>query len=128
MDIQKIVYRDIHTVKNFLEQSDNIDKTDLLQELLVHVKDGVAYKATVSDSIVGVWCSLEFDTHTSLSFFYTDESIRRKIELAKFFTFCVSKINKEKPLMIETESTEGFERYIKHIDGNKYQFVGLRYG
>jgi hypothetical protein len=126
MKITKIEYSDAVAVGRMLKTSKSLTSTKVVKDVLDHISNGIALKFTDEDKILGVWCSMEFDTHVSLSFFYTDESIRRKPQLAVFFNNCLELINKDKPLMISTRDVTGFERYVEKVSDELYQFIGLR--
>ena len=126
MKISKIEYADAVAAGRMLKTSKSLTSTKVVKDILDHISNGIAMKFTDEGEVLGVWCSMEFDTHVSLSFFYTDESIRRKPQLAIFFKTCFDMINKDKPLMISTKDITGFERYVKKVGDELYQFIGLR--
>jgi hypothetical protein len=126
MKISKIEYLDAVAVGRMLKTSKSLTSTKVVKDILDHIFNGLALKFTDEDKILGVWCSMEFETHVSLSFFYTDDKIRRKPQLAIFFNNCLELISKNKPLMISTKDITGFERYVKKVGDELYQFIGLR--
>lgn len=126
MEIVKIEYGDAVSIGKILKSSNALTSNTVVKDVLDHIKNGVAIKFVDKGEILGVWCSKEFDTHVSLSFFYTDEKIRRKPQLWVFFKNCMEHINLSKPLVICTKDTTGFDRYVKQIGEDLYQFIGLR--
>ena len=81
MEIKKVEYKDAIEIKKLLVNSNSIVNTSrLLPEILEHIdKEGcVANKIENDGKIAGVWLSKEFDTHTSLSYLFIAEELRRK--------------------------------------------------
>ena len=131
MEIEKVEYKDTISIKKMLVNSPSIvDTGKLLPEILEHIdKEGcVAKKVVDGDRLLGVWLSKEYETHTSLSYFYVAEELRSKRIVLEFFMSCVVLINKGKPLIICTKDTTGFSKYIEPIEGQKdtYMFKGFR--
>ena len=131
MNIEKVEYKDAINIKKMLVNSPSIVSTGkLLPEILEHIdKEGcVAKKIVDRDNILGVWLSKEYETHTSLSYFYVAEEIRRKSIVIEFFMSCMVLISKDKPLVICAKDATGFSRYVEPIEGQKdtYVFKGFR--
>lgn len=131
MNIEKVEYKDAINIKKMLVNSPSIVSTGkLLPEILEHIdKEGcVAKKIVDRDKILGVWLSKEYETHTSLSYFYVAEEIRRKSIVIEFFMSCMVLISKDKSLVICAKDTTGFSRYVEPIEGQKdtYVFKGFR--
>lgn len=129
----EVVFRDAFSsdavkINTLLKKSSAINTDTLLRDIIGHIgKDNSIAKVIDSSiGILGVWMSKEFDTHTSLSFFYIHEDVRRRIELYIFFRECMTLVNKDKPLVISTKDITGFERYVEKIGDELYQFKGLR--
>ena len=131
MNIEKVEYKDAINIKKMLVSSPSIVSTGkLLPEVLEHIdKEGcVAKKIVDGDRLLGVWLSKEYETHTSLSYFYVADEIRRKSIVIEFFMSCMVLISKDKSLVICAKDTTGFSRYVEPIEGQKdtYVFKGLR--
>ena len=128
MEIVKIEYGDAVVIGRMLKQSKALATNTVVKDILEHIKSGVALKFVDEGKILGVWCSKEFETHVSLSFFYIDESMRRKPQLMAFFRNCMEQIDLNKPLLLITKDITGFERYVVPIANNPdmYAFKGLR--
>lgn len=131
-NIEKVNFKDSVEIKKLLMNSKSIavSKGKLLQEVLMHIdnKDSIAMKITKDGRILGVWLSKEFESHTSLSYFFISEELRLQKIVLEFFMKCIVLINKDKPLLIETNDTTGFEKYIEPVAGKKniYSFKGFR--
>ena len=131
MEIKKVEYKDAINIKKMLVNSPSIVSTGkLLPEILEHIdKEGcVAKKIVDGDRLLGVWLSKEYETHTSLSYFYVADEIRRKSIVIEFFMSCMVLISKDKSLVICAKDTTGFSRYVEPIEGQKdtYVFKGFR--
>lgn len=126
MSISDITPDDILEIKQLIKQSTITISPKFTKEVLEHIYYGIALKLVKDNIIVGVWCSREFDTHTSLSYFYTDPSVRKSLSLLEFFVTAGSKVNKTKPVLISTTDTKGFDRYVEKIGDELYIFKGLR--
>ena len=131
MEIKKVEYKDAIEVKKLLVNSPSIVNTSrLLPEILEHIdKEGcVANKIENDGKITGVWLSKEFDTHTSLSYLFITEELRRKSIVLELFMKSLIQISNSKPLVLSTKDTTGFEKYVKLIDekNNLYEFKGFR--
>lgn len=131
MNIEKVEYKDAINIKKMLVNSHSIVSTGkLLPEILEHIdKEGcVAKKIVDGDRLLGVWLSKEYETHTSLSYFYVADEIRRKSIVIEFFMSCMVLISKDKSLVICAKDTTGFSRYVEPIEGQKdtYVFKGFR--
>ena len=131
MNIEKVEYKDAINIKKMLVNSPSIVSTGkLLPEILEHIdKEGcVAKKIVDGDRLLGVWLSKEYETHTSLSYFYVADEIRRKSIVIEFFMSCMVLISKDKSLVICAKDTTGFSRYVEPIEGQKdtYVFKGFR--
>ena len=131
MEIKKAEYKDAIEIKKLLVNSPSIVNTGrLLPEILEHIeKDGcVANKIEKDGNILGVWLSKEFDTHTSLSYLFIAEELRKKPIVLEFFMKSLVQISNSKPLVLSTKDTTGFEKYVKLIDEKKnlYEFKGFR--
>ena len=131
MNIEKVEYKDAINIKKMLVSSPSTVSTGkLLPEVLEHIdKEGcVAKKIVDGDRLLGVWLSKEYETHTSLSYFYVADEIRRKSIVIEFFMSCMVLISKDKSLVICAKDTTGFSRYVEPIEGQKdtYVFKGLR--
>ena len=131
MNIEKVEYKDAINIKKMLVDSPSIVSTGkLLPEILEHIdKEGcVAKKIVDGDRLLGVWLSKEYETYTSLSYFYVADEIRRKSIVIEFFTSCMVLISKDKSLVICANDTTGFSRYVEPIEGQKdtYVFKGFR--
>lgn len=131
MEIEKVEYKDAISIKKMLVNSPSIvDTGRLLPEILEHIdKEGcVARKVVNGDRLLGVWLSKEYETHTSLSYFYVAEEIRAKRIVLEFFMSCVVLVNNSKPIVIYAKDISGFSMYVEPIDGQKdtYVFKGFR--
>lgn len=131
MEIKKAEYKDAIEIKKLLVNNPSIvDTGKLLPEILEHIdKEGcVANKIEKDGRISGVWLSKEFDTHTSLSYLFIGEDLRRKSIVLELFMKSLIKISNSKPLLLSTKDITGFEKYVKLIDeqNNLYEFKGLR--
>ena len=131
MEIKKVEYKDAIEIKKLLVNSPSIvDTGRLLPEILEHIdKDGcVANKIVDGDMLLGIWLSKEYETHTSLSYFYVADEIRRKSIVIEFFMSCMVLIDKDKQLVMCAKDTTGFSRYVEPIEGQKdtYVFKGFR--
>ena len=131
MEIKKAEYKDVIEIKKLLVNSPSIVNTGrLLPEILEHIdrKGCVANKIEKDGNILGVWLSKEFDTHTSLSYLFIAEELRKKPIVLEFFMKSLVQISNSKPLVLSTKDTTGFEKYVKLIDeqNNLYEFKGLR--
>ena len=130
--IEEVNFKDSVEIKKLLMNSKSIaiSKGKLLQEILMHIenKDSVAMKITKDEKILGVWLSKEFESHTSLSYFFIAKELRLQRIVLEFFMKCIFLINKDKLLLIETNDTTGFEKYVEPIPGKKniYSFKGFR--
>ena len=131
MEIKKVEYKDAIEIKKLLVNSPSIVNTSrLLPEILEHIdKEGcVANKIENDGNVLGVWLSKEFDTHTSLSYLFIKEELRRKPIVLELFMKSLIQISNSKPLLLSTKDTTGFEKYVKLIDkkNNLYEFKGFR--
>ena len=131
MEIKKAEYKDAIEIKKLLVNSPSIvDTGKLLPEILEHIdKEGcVANKIENDKNILGVWLSKEFDTHTSLSYLFIAEELRKKPIVLEFFMKSLVQISNSKPLLLSAKDTTGFEKYVKLIDEKKnlYEFKGFR--
>lgn len=126
MEISKIEYSEAVEVGSILKKSPSLTSKSVVKDVLEHINDGLALKFVDEGKILGVWCSKEYEGHVSLSFFYADESIRRKPQLAVFFSNCIKLINRSKPLLLSTNDTTGFDKYVVKIGDELYQFIGVR--
>ena len=131
MEIKKVEYKDAIEIKKLLVNSPSVVNTSrLLPEILEHIeKDGcVANKIENDKNILGVWLSKEFDTHTSLSYLFIAEELRKKSIVLELFMKSLVQISNSKPLVLSTKDTTGFEKYVKLIDEKKnlYEFKGFR--
>ena len=131
MNIEKVEYKDAISIKKMLVNSPSIVNTGkLLPEILEHIdKEGcVAKKIVDGDRLLGIWLSKEYETHTSLSYFYVADEIRRKSIVIEFFMSCMVLISKDKQLVICAKDTTGFGKYVEPIEGQKdtYVFKGFR--
>ena len=131
MEIKKVEYKDAIGIKKLLVNSPSIvDTGKLLPEILEHIdKEGcVANKIENDGNLLGVWLSKEFDTHTSLSYLFIKEELRRKPIVLELFMKSLVQISNSKPLLLSAKDTTGFEKYVKLIDEKKnlYEFKGFR--
>lgn len=129
MTIRKMEYSDAVAVSNMLKVSSSIPNDVLVvKDVLSHVNslDSLSVVLVDDSRIVGVWCSKEFEDYVSLSFFYIDESIRRKLIVLQFFKQCLDSVNTSKPVLIKSADITGFDKYVKHVEDDIYQFVGFR--
>ena len=131
MEIKKVEYKDAIEIKKLLVNSPSIvDTGKLLPEILEHIdrKGCIANKIENDKNILGVWLSKEFDTHTSLSYLFIAEELRKKSIVLELFMKSLVQISNSKPLVLSTKDTTGFEKYVKLIDkkNNLYEFKGFR--
>ena len=131
MEIKKVEYKDAIEIKKLLVNSPSVVNTSrLLPDILEHIeKDGcIANKIEKDGNVLGVWLSKEFDTHTSLSYLFIKEELRRKPIVLELFMKSLVQISSSKPLLLSAKDTTGFEKYVKLIDkkNNLYEFKGFR--
>lgn len=127
MEILPIEYSDLTEINSIVKKSSSVVTTNTMKELLEHFKeDSLALKCIEGTDIVGIWFSKEFETYISLSYFYTDESIRRKPQVIVFFKTCVDALKSTKPLLIISKDTSTFARYVEPLGGDVYRFKGFR--
>ena len=128
--IEEVNFKDSVEIKKLLMNSKSIaiSKGKLLQEILMHIenKDSIAMKITKDEKILGVWLSKEFETHTSLSYFFIAEELRAKSIVIEFFMKCLILTNRDKPIIITTKDTTGFSKYVEKINETQYLFKGFR--
>ena len=129
-NIEKVNFKDSVEIKKLLMNSKSIavSKGKLLQEILMHIdnEDSIAMKITKDGRILGVWLSKEFESHTSLSFFFIAEELRAKSIVIEFFMKCLILTNRDKPIIITTKDTTGFSKYVEKINETQYLFKGFR--
>lgn len=126
-EIHIVDFSDAIEIKKLISKSKSVVKgTKVLPEILshIHTEDSLAIKLVSGDKIVGVWLSKEFDTHISLSYFYLVEDVRKKLVAYTFFVHCYNKLP-NKALVLEADSTIGFEKYIEPIEDGQYLFKGF---
>ena len=131
MEIKNVEYKDAIGIKKLLVDSNSIVSTSrLLPEILEHIEkdECVANKIEKDGNVLGVWLSKEFDTHTSLSYLFIKEELRRKPIVLELFMKSLVQISSSKPLLLSAKDTTGFEKYVKLIDEKKnlYEFKGFR--
>ena len=131
MEIKKVEYKDAIEIKKLLVNSPSIaDTVRLLPEILEHIdKEGcVANKIEKDGRILGVLLSKEYDTYTSLSYFFISEELRKKSIVLELFMKSLIQSSKPKPLVLSTKDITGFEKYVKLVDEKKklYEFKGFR--
>ena len=128
--IEEVNFKDSVEIKKLLMNSKSIAISNgkLLQEILMHIenKDSVAMKITRDGKILGVWLSKEFETHTSLSYFFIAEELRAKSIVIEFFMKCLILTNRDKHIIITTKDTTGFSKYVEKINETQYLFKGFR--
>lgn len=124
--IEKIKHGDILKIQKLLNNSTAIVADNVIREVLNHIGNGTALKMTTDDEITGVWCSIDMGEYTSLSYFYIAPSMRCTLWVLKFFKIGLGFIDINKPLLITTKDTTGFEKYVEHVKDNIYSFKGLR--
>lgn len=130
MQIEKVKFEDAIPIKKMLSKSNAIvNRSKLLPDILSHIgnKDSIAIKIVDKDNnILGVWLSKEFEKITSLSYFFIAEELRTMLIVIIFVKECLSQISKEKPIIITTKDTTGFDRYVEKINDTQYLFKGFR--
>ena len=102
MEIKKAEYKDAIEIKKLLVNSPSIVNTGrLLPEILEHIdrKGCVANKIEKDGNILGVWLSKEFDTHTSLSYLFIAEELRKKSIVLELFMKSLVQISNSKPYL-----------------------------
>lgn len=124
--IEILENKDIIEAKNLLSGSKSLMSANLVREILEHISDGIALKLIVDGKIKGIWCSLDMKEYTSLSFFFIHPDIRRTMLVFSFFKTCISFIDTNKPIIIKTKDTTGFEKYVEYLGDDTYYFKGLR--
>lgn len=124
--IDKIKHGDILEIKRLLKESTAIVSENPSREILKHIDNGTALKMVANGEITGLWCSVDMVEYTSLSYFYIDPSMRCTLWVLKFFKIGLKFIDSNKPLLITTKNTTGFDRYVEHVEGNIYSFKGFR--
>lgn len=124
--IENIRHGDILEIQKLLNNSTAIVADNVVREVLGHIGNGIALKMITDGKITGVWCSKDMIEYTSLSYFYIDPSMRCTLWVLKFFKIGLEFIDKNKPLLITTKDTTGFNRYVEHVDGDIYSFKGFR--
>ena len=125
--IRKATAADVLAIRDILLKSSAVINDNLTKNIYEHILDGVALVIEKESKIKGIWMSMEFDTHISLSYFYIDESERRKPNTMVFFTEGMRHLPKSKRILIRTRDTSGFEKYIEHVEDDIYEFKGLRW-
>lgn len=124
--VEKIEHGDVLEIKKLLERSKAVLAENVSREVLSHLDGGVALKLVVDGKIAGVWCSLDMGEYVSLSYFYIREDMRGSLWVLKLFKMGIIMGAQDKPLMIETKDTAGFDKYVEHVEGNVYVFKGFR--
>lgn len=129
MEIKEVEYKDAINIKKLLVSSPCIVNTGrLLPEILEHIdKEGcVANKIENDGKIAGVWLSKEYPECTTLSYFYIESELRKKLIVLEFFSKCLIEIDNNKPILINSKDITGFERYVIKIAEDTYIFKGFR--
>lgn len=124
--VSKIVHGDILEIRRLLEESENVSELNISREVLRHVWNGIALKLVVNGKIAGIWCSLEFEEYTSLSYFYVVPEVRKTLWVLDLFMIASLQVNPKKPVMIKANNTDGFEKYVVKVSDGLYMFKGLR--
>ena len=124
--IDKLESGDILKVTRLLKGSNAILANNVTREILDHISNGVALKLVVDGKIEGIWCSKDTGEYISLSYFYISTSMRRTFGVLELFKTGLSLVDINKPLLIETADTTGFDKYFDHVENNVYVFKGFR--
>ena len=125
--IEKLDPVDILKTTKLLKNSKAVLATsNVTREVLDHIVNDVALKLVVDGNIEGVWCSKDMEDFTSLSYFYISPKMRGTLWVLKLFKFGLELVDPNKPILVETADTTGFDKYFEHIEGNTYLFKGLR--
>ena len=130
MQIEKVKFEDAIPIKKMLSKSNAIvNRSKLLPEILSHIEsdNSICMKIIDKDNnILGVWLSKEFEKITSLSYFFIAEELRTMLIVIIFVKECLSHINRDKPIIITTKDTTGFDKYVEKINDTQYLFKGFR--
>ena len=125
--IEKLDPVDILKTTKLLKNSKAVLATsNVTREVLDHILNDVALKLIVDGNIEGIWCSKDIGEFTSLSYFYISPKMRGTLWVLKLFKFGLELVDPNKPILVETADTTGFDKYFEHIEGNTYLFKGLR--
>ena len=126
--LEPIDYLDISTIKNILISNTYLSNSKLiLTELLDHLnsKHSFNFKVMLNNKIIAIWFSLECVTHTSLSYFYIDPSIRHTKLGLTVFKLGLSKCNPNKPLLLYSKDISKYKRNVTYIKDDLYVFKGF---
>lgn len=124
--IEKLDPADILKTTKLLKNSKALLPHNLTRGVIDHIINGTALKLVVDGNIEGVWCSKDIGEFTSLSYFYISPKMRGTLWVLKLFKFGLELVDPNKPILVETADTTGFDKYFEHIEGNTYLFKGLR--
>ena len=124
--IEKLDSSDILKVTKLIKNSKALLPHNLTREVIDHIVNYTALKLVVNGNIEGVWCSKDMEDFTSLSYFYISPKMRGTLWVLKLFKFGLGLVDPNKPILVETADTTGFDKYFEHVEGNTYLFKGLR--
>lgn len=124
--VDKIEYVDILDINKMLDGNLSIVAENPGREILAHINDGVALKLVKNGKIAGIACSMEYDEYTSLSYFYVKPESRGTWAVLDLFIAISCRVNQSKPVIIKTNDTTGFDKYVDKVGDNLYRFRGLR--
>jgi len=101
-----------------------VKDTELKKKVHKHQKNGITRVMRSQGKIVGIFMALIRPFGWSLSYYWLDESVRRKPSSLFFFLNTFSKMKGK--IYIKSEDTSTFDRYIRPTkEKGVYEFIGF---
>lgn len=105
-----------------------VENPNLMKDIREHIRNDLSYKLTDGQKILGLFLVKRFDSYFSLSYYYLDESIRKKPISLKFFLQCIGRLNPLIPIYIKSNKNINlYDRYFEKTERDGIlKFKGLR--
>lgn len=122
--IEKIEKKDIQKINKVLIKEIGKSQIKHLEECR---RKGIVYKLVVENEILAFCLAYEYEEYISLSYFFVEEKIRRKLQSLFFILFCFDKMT-HKPIYIkQNKNLKDYKRYFeKTEDRGIWLFTGFR--
>lgn len=106
-----------------------VDSKNLFNEIKEHIRHGLCFKLQDEEgNILGLFLCMQYKSHYSLSYYYLDESVRRKPITLEFFLYCTTRLNPLYAMYVQkNKNYNSYSRYFTPTeDENILKFTGLR--
>jgi hypothetical protein len=126
IETRRMTAKDTVKVMKYLEKIDNVIELPSRNDMKEYIRlgFGIIAQDKISRKIKGVILTYQTAERNVIAFFHIDEDLRQKPIVRDMFKAVVKNFDKNLPTHIMASDISTFEKRVRHIEDDLYEWIG----